>query len=289
MPRGDADADGQRARGEHVTVLLDEVVDALRPRSGGAYVDCTLGGGGHAIGLLAGSVPDGRLLGLDADPGALAVARERLAEFGPRLVTAHANFRDLAATARAHGFDRVEGIVMDLGLSSRQLEASGRGFSFRANEPLDMRFDPEGGETAADLLNRSDEADLADLLYGYGEERRSRRLAREIVRRRTRRPFATTDDLIAAVEAALGPRRGKIHPATRTFQALRIAVNGELDALDAALPQAAALLTPGGRLAVIAFHSLDDRRVKQFFRVGGDPGASPLALIVRYRCGVGKR
>ena len=280
MPREDGDTDGQPVRGEHVTVLLDEVVDWLRPRGGGAYIDCTLGGGGHAAGLLAASAPDARLLGLDADPEALAVARERLAEFGPRLVTAHANFRDLAEVARAHRFERVDGIVMDLGLSSRQLEASGRGFSFRADEPLDMRFDPEGGETAADLLNRADEAELADLLYGFGEERRSRRLAREIVRRRAQRPFATTNDLIAAVEAALGRRRGKIHPATRTFQALRISVNGELDALDAALPQAAALLAPGGCLAVIAFHSLEDRRVKHFFRGGGGPNA-PLRALTR--------
>ena len=272
--------DGERVRGEHVTVLLDEVVRWLRPRPGGTYVDCTLGGGGHAEALLAVSAPDGRLLGLDADPAALDVARERLAGYGPRLVAVQANFRDLAVAAAAHGFVGVDGIVMDLGLSSRQLEASGRGFSFRADEPLDMRFDPRRGETAADLLNRADERELADLLYAYGEERRSRRIAREIVRRRAIRPFATTGDLVAAAEAALGPRRGKIHPATRTFQALRIAVNAALDALDAALPQAAALLAPGGRLAVIAFHSLEDRRVKQFFRGGGTPDA-PLAALTR--------
>ena len=280
MSTGDGEADDQRAPGEHVTVLLDEVVRWLAPRSGGTYVDCTLGGGGHAEALLAASAPGGRLLGLDADPTALDVARERLAPYGPRLVAVRANFRELRSVATAHGFDAVDGIVMDLGLSSRQLEASSRGFSFRADEPLDMRFDPVQGGTAADIVNRADERELADILYAYGEEHRSRRVAREIVRRRGRRPLATTGDLVAAVEAALGPRRGRTHPATRTFQALRIAVNGELDALEAALPQAAGLLAPSGRLAVIAFHSLEDRRVKQFFRDGGTPEA-PLAALTR--------
>jgi len=163
----------------------------------------------------------------------------------------------------------VDGIVIDLGLSSRQLDASGRGFSFREDEPLDMRFDPTRGPTAADLLNDLDEPELADLIYRHGEEPRSRRLARTIVQRRMHAPFRTTGDLVAAVASALGPRRGRINPATRTFQALRIAVNDELGALDAVLPQAAGLLKPGGTLAVIAFHSLEDRRVKQFFRGGG--------------------
>jgi 16S rRNA (cytosine1402-N4)-methyltransferase len=272
--------------GEHVTVLPVEVVEWLVPHRPlpaahrPLYIDCTVGGGGHAAALLDAGAPSGRLLGLDADPAALRVAAERLASFGNRAVLVHANFRALATTATAHGYDAVDGIVIDLGLSSRQLDVSGRGFSFRRDEPLDMRFDPEHGETAADLLRRVDERELADLLYAYGEERRSRRIAREIVRRRSRAPIARTGDLVAAVEAALGPRRGRIHPATRTFQALRIAVNGELDALDAVLPQAGALLAPAGRLAVISFHSLEDRRVKQFFRAGGTEEA-PLRPLTR--------
>jgi 16S rRNA (cytosine1402-N4)-methyltransferase len=267
-------------RGAHVSVLLDEVLAWLAPRPGGSYVDATLGNGGHAAALLAASGPDGRLLGLDADPRALDVAAARLAPFGGRAVLVNANFRDLARVAAEQGFGGVDGVVMDLGLSSRQLEASGRGFSFREDEPLDMRFDPTRGPSAADLLNDLDERELADLIYQYGEEGRSRRLAREVVRRRAAAPFRTTGDLVAAVEAALGPRRGRIHPATRTFQALRIAVNDELGALDDALPQAAALLRPGGRLAAIAFHSLEDRRVKHFLRAGGPP-AAPLRPLTK--------
>lgn len=267
------------SNGEHVSVLLDAVVAWLAPHAGGAYVDCTLGDGGHAAALLTASSPSGRLLGLDADANALRIAAERLEPFGDRAVPVQANFRDLAQVAAAHYFRDVDGVVIDLGLSSRQLEASGRGFSFRRDEPLDMRFDPDGGQTAADILARAEEEELADLLYGYGEERRSRRVARQIVRRRDRAPLVTTGDLVAAVVAALGPRRGRIHPATRTFQALRIAVNDELGALDAVLPQAASLLAPGGRLAVISFHSLEDRRVKRFF--AGGASDAPLRPLMR--------
>ena len=273
--------DGEASRGAHVSVLLDEVLDWLAPRSGGTYVDATLGNGGHAAALLAASGPDGRLVGLDADPRALDVAGARLAEYGERGILVNANFRDLAAVAAERGVANVDGIMMDLGLSSRQLEASGRGFSFREDEPLDMRFDPSRGQSAADLLNELDEREIADIVYQYGEEPRSRRIARQVVQRRERAPFRTTGDLVAAVEAALGPRRGRIHPATRTFQALRIAANDELGALDDALPQAAGLLRPGGRLAVIAFHSLEDRRVKQFFRAGGTAEAPLRALTKR--------
>ncbi|MBA2448004.1 MAG: 16S rRNA (cytosine(1402)-N(4))-methyltransferase RsmH [Chloroflexi bacterium] len=265
--------------GEHVSVFLDAVVAWLAPNASGTYVDCTLGDGGHAAALLTASSPSGRLLGLDADANAVRIATERLEPFGDRAVPVQANFRDLANVAAAHHFRGVDGIVIDLGLSSRQLEGSGRGFSFRREEPLDMRFDPNGAETAAGILARADEEELADLLYEYGEERRSRRVARQIVRRRERTPLVTTGDLVAAVVAALGPRRGRIHPATRTFQALRIAVNDELAALDAVLPQAAGLLAPGGRLAVISFHSLEDRRVKRFF-VGGGSDA-PLRPLMR--------
>lgn len=278
---GGGGLDGEAPRGAHVSVLLDEVLHWLAPRPGGMYVDATLGNGGHAAALLGRAAPDGRLLGLDADPRALDVAEARLAPFGERAVLVNANFRELQAVAAKRGIADVDGIVMDLGLSSRQLEASGRGFSFREDEPLDMRFDPSRGPSAADLLNELDEREIADLIYQHGEEPRSRRIARQVVERRARAPFSTTGDLVAAVEAAVGPRRGRLHPATRTFQALRIAANDELGALDAVLPQAADLLRPGGRLAVISFHSLEDRRVKQFFRANGTDDAPLRALTKR--------
>jgi 16S rRNA (cytosine1402-N4)-methyltransferase len=261
-------------------VLLAEILAWLRPQSGGSYIDATVGNGGHAAAILEASAPDGRLLGLDADPAALDVASGRLERFGPHATLVNRNFRDLTSVAPADGFDAVDGIVIDLGISSRQLDTGGRGFSFRREEPLDMRFDPTSGESAADLLARADEEEIADILYQYGEEYRSRRVARAIVRQRQQAPLATTQDLVRAVESALGPRRGRTSPATKTFQALRIAVNGELDALDTVLPAAAGLLAAGGRLAVIAFHSLEDRRVKQFFRAGGSPEA-PLAELTR--------
>jgi 16S rRNA (cytosine1402-N4)-methyltransferase len=263
-----------------VPVLLDEVLAWLRPETGGWYVDCTVGNGGHAAAILAASSPHGRLLGLDADPVAVGVARARLAEFGERATIVNASFRDLRAVVEAESFGPIHGIVMDLGISSRQLDAGGRGFSFRTDETLDMRFDPSRGESAADLLNRAEEGEIADILYQYGEEYRSRRVARAIVRQREKAPFTTTQDLVHAVEYALGPKRGRIHPATKSFQALRIAVNDELGALEATLPLAASLLQSGGRLAVIAFHSLEDRRVKQFFRAGGTEQA-PLAELTR--------
>jgi 16S rRNA (cytosine1402-N4)-methyltransferase len=276
----DEPAAGEQPGGEHAPVLLAEVVEWLRPRQGGLYVDATLGNGGHAAAILRASAPSGRLLGLDADSDALAVARDRLAEFGDRAVLVQANFRDLSSVGPDHGFDQVDGIVMDLGISSRQLDVGGRGFTFRRDEPLDMRLDPTRGESAAELLRRADEGEIADIIYQFGEEHRSRRVARAIVRRREGTPIATTQDLVRAVESALGPRRGRIHPATKTFQALRIAVNDELGSLETALPAAASLLAPGGRLAVIAFHSLEDRRVKQFFRAGGSDAAR-LAELTR--------
>ena len=266
--------------GGHLPVLLDEVVFWLAPTPGRWYVDGTLGNGGHAAELLRRTAPTGRLLGLDADPDAIAVARARLAEFGDRATIVNASFRDIAEVVQARAFGPIDGILLDLGISSRQLDVGGRGFSFRRDEPLDMRFDPTRGESAAELLNRADESEIADVLYEYGEEHRSRRVARAIVRQRERAPFATTGDLVLAVEAALGPKRGRIHPATKSFQALRIAVNDELGALDAVLPAAASLLAPNGRLAVIAFHSLEDRRVKQFFRAGG-ADAAPLSELTR--------
>ena len=248
--------------GGHVSVLYEEVLAWLEPRSGGCYIDATLGAGGHAKGLLTASHPDGWLLGLDADPGALSFASKVLASFGDRVVLRSANFCQLREVAGTLGIKDVDGILMDLGLSSLQLNDAERGFSFSQDGPLDMRMDPGQGQTAADLINTLSEADLSNLLWQYGEERQARRIARAIV---SERPLVTTGQLAALVAKVVG-RRERIHPATRTFQALRIAVNGELDALREALPQARDLLRPGGRLAIIAFHSLEDRLVKQFYR-----------------------
>jgi 16S rRNA (cytosine1402-N4)-methyltransferase len=244
---------------------VDEVAFLLRPRREGWVIDGTVGMGGHAERLLEGTAPAVRLLGLDVDPEALARAGLRLGRFGPRVRLRRADFRHLGDAARAEGVERAEAVLLDLGVSSYQLEASGRGFSFQGEEPLDMRLDPTGAETAATLLNRQPEPELARILHEYGEERHARRIARAIVRRR---PLRTTADLVAAVRAAVPrpawPRR--LHVATRTFQAVRMAVNDESGALRAALPQAAALLAPGGRLAVISFHSGEDRIVKLTFR-----------------------
>src|SRR5581483_2018961 len=262
-----------------VPVLLAATLHWLAPVSPGQSVDGTLGGGGPAEALLAASAPAGRLLGLDLDPAAVERARARLARFGERAQLVHASVREIAALAARHGFVPSDGVLFDLGRSSFQLAERDRGFSFQAEQPLDMRFDPGRGESAADLLNRRAEAELADIFYRYGEERRSRQLAREVVARRARRPFATTSDLLDAVARVLGPRRGRLHPATRIFQALRIAANDELEALRAGLRGAASILAPGGRLAVISFHSLEDRIVKQFFRGSGpeaDSSAPPL-------------
>jgi 16S rRNA (cytosine1402-N4)-methyltransferase len=268
----------------HVPVLLAEVVAGLTPRGGGRYVDGTVGGGGHAAAILERSAPDGRLLGIDADPAALAAAGTQLAQFGERAELAHGNFREIGRLARERGFAPADGILLDLGVSSHQLDTPERGFSFAADAPLDMRLDPTGDETAADLVNELPEGELADLIYRYGEERGSRRVARFIAEARRKRPIATTGELAELVARALGGRHGKIHPATRTFQALRIAVNRELESLEAALPQAAELLAPGGRLAVISFHSLEDRIVKLFFRAEsgyGGAGQGRLAIITK--------
>jgi 16S rRNA (cytosine1402-N4)-methyltransferase len=217
--------------------------------------------------MLLERVAGAKLLGIEGDPESLARARARLARFGSRVVLCQGNFRELGALARARGVTEAETVLLDLGLSSYQLESSGRGFSFQADEPLDMRIDPSRGPTAAELLRRLSEAELARLLHEYGEEPHARRIARAIVTRR-RAPIATTQDLVAAVKAAVlrraWPRR--THVATRTFQALRIAVNDEMGALAEALPQAAQLLAPGGRLGVISFHSGEDRIVKRAFR-----------------------
>jgi len=237
----------------------------LRPRGGGWLIDGTVGMGGHAEAMLERTGADVRLLGLDADPEALRQAGTRLARFGERARLVHASFADLAAVAGEQGIDEARSVLLDLGVSSWQLEASGRGFSFQGDEPLDMRLDPTRGEPAAALLNRLPEAGLSRILHEYGEERFARRIARIIVQRR---PLATTGDLVAAVRAAVPraawPRR--LHVATRTFQAVRMAVNDEPGALRRALEAGPRLLARGGRLGVIAFHSGEDRIVKQTFR-----------------------
>jgi 16S rRNA (cytosine1402-N4)-methyltransferase len=246
----------------HVPVLLDQVLAGLQVRPGGEYIDATLGAAGHAAGILQASAPGGRLLGLDTDTEAVAYGQQVLHPFGDRAVVQTANFRHLGSVAVSLGFEQVDGILMDLGLSSRQLADAHRGFSFSLNGPLDMRLDPTQGLSAADLVNELPEAELADILWRYGEERHSRRIARAIV---AARPLSTTAQLADLVAGLIGHRE-KIHPATRTFQALRIAVNAELESLEEALPQARDLLRPGGRLAVISFHSLEDRVVKRFYR-----------------------
>jgi 16S rRNA (cytosine1402-N4)-methyltransferase len=251
----------------HVPVLLAETIEALAPRRGGCYVDGTVGGGGHAAAILDRIGPDGRLLGLDRDASTLVRARERLAPFGSRCTLVHAAFDDLRAVLHAHGWPAVDGVLLDLGFSSVQLDSAGRGFSFQRDEPLDMRMDSGAATpTAADLLATASEAALADMLFRYGEEPAARRIAREIGRRRALAPLRTTGQLHAAVWSAVGGRHGlPTDPATRTFQALRIAVNDELGQLERVLPQALAVLQPAGRLAVITFHSLEDRIVKRHF------------------------
>lgn len=296
----------------HVSVLFQESLDGLNIRPGGRYIDGTLGAGGHASGILERSGPDGQLLGIDADLAAIAIAEQKLRQYLGRYRVAHGNFaqmRELAAATWHWGNGEVDGVLLDLGLSSMQLDEAARGFSFRADAPLDMRMDrsstsvsyslpsafpsPAGpsaaeGEvggisspTAADLVNTLPEVELANLIYEYGEEPASRRIARRIVEERKRQPITSTKQLADVVAAATGGRtvgrtKNPIHPATRTFQALRIAVNRELEVLPTALHAALSLLRPGGRLAVISFHSLEDRIVKQFMQQeerGMNPGS----------------
>jgi len=247
----------------HRPVLYQEIIHALRPRQGGHYVDATLGAGGHAQGILRASQPDGFLLGLDVDPEAMALARERLALFGERAILVRASYTTLVVQLQALGWQQVDGVLLDLGVSSMQLDSTERGFSFTYDAPLDMRFDPDNPESGAYLVNNLPEAELADLISRYGEEHRARRVARAIVQAR---PIATTRQLAQTVASVTTGGRPGFHPATRTFQALRIAVNRELETLENVLPQAVSVLAPGGRLAVISFHSLEDRIVKQFFR-----------------------
>lgn len=250
---------------KHEPVMLREAVEGLSVRPGGRYVDATVGLGGHAEAILDAASPGGRLLGIDRDPAALAASTIRLQRFEDSVELAHGNFSEVADLCEAHDFVPVDGVLFDLGLSSLQLEAPGRGFSFQRAEPLDMRMDQADEVSAADIVNEYEEAELAQLIRQFGEERRARTISRAIV---ARRPIRTTDELVSAVEQAVGRGRSRqIHPATLTFQALRIAVNQEMDNLADALPAARSLLDgAGARMVVIAFHSLEDRIVKNYFR-----------------------
>lgn len=247
----------------HLPVLYQQIILALRPKSPGRYIDATVGAGGHARGILEKSSPDGCLLGFDLDPQALEIASQRLSDYSGRFSLIHASYTTLLDQLQAAGWESSHGIVIDLGVSSMQLDKPEKGFSFLKDGPLDMRFNPHQGTTAAELVNTLAEAELASLIYRYGEERQSRRIARAICQNR---PFMRTQELAEVIARAAGRQAEKIHPATRTFQALRIAVNGELAGLEAFLPQAVRALSSGSRLAVISFHSLEDRIVKQFFR-----------------------
>ncbi|MCB9679793.1 MAG: 16S rRNA (cytosine(1402)-N(4))-methyltransferase RsmH [Alphaproteobacteria bacterium] len=264
----------------HETVMLEECVEALQPRDGGVYVDCTLGGGGHTERILAAA--DCRVIGLDRDPAALAAAAARIGS--DRLVPVHARFSEIGEVLARLGIDAVDGILADLGVSSHQLDTADRGFSFRFSGPIDMRMDPTSGSPASVLVNELSESELADLIFHFGEDRLARRIAKTIV---TGRPWSDTLVLANAISAAVPPpaRRGRIHPATRTFQALRIAVNEELVELQALLDASVGTLKPGGRVAILSFHSLEDRMVKQFFadRSGKtaprDPWGNPVGPV----------
>lgn len=251
---------------QHVPVMLVEVVGLLRPGPHRRYLDATLGGGGHAAEILAHSAPDGRLLGLDWDEEAIAAAQKRLEPFGDRLVARRANFTEARGILTEIGWEKVDGVVVDLGLSSPQLDSAERGFSFRAPARLDMRMDRRQSLDAYQVVNAFPLSELERILREYGEEPQARRIASAIDRERRRKPIETTTELAAIVERAVRAKRSAIHPATRTFQGLRIAVNRELENLEAFLAEGYELLKPGGRMVVISFHSLEDRLVKQAFR-----------------------
>jgi 16S rRNA (cytosine1402-N4)-methyltransferase len=259
--------------GPHIPVLLDEVLTALMPdgHTPARVIDGTLGAGGHAGALLASGA--GELLGLDQDASALAIATETLAEYAGRFHTAHTNYEHMRAAAAGIGWDRVDAILLDIGVSSMQLDQPDRGFSFMAEGPLDMRMNADAGQSAADLVNTWEPDALADIFYRYGEERHGRRLAQAIVENR---PYETTTDLVNVIDANKPAKwKEKVHPSTRVFQALRIAVNDELGVLERVLPDALDLLRPGGRLAVISFHSLEDRIVKEAFKYAASDCVCP--------------
>ncbi len=261
----------------HIPVLLEEVMKFLDPKPGGRFIDATLGAGGHTRAILERTAPDGRVLAIDQDELALAGARESLQSFGSRLIMEHSNFKNIAPLAAGHGFLEVEGVLADIGISSMMVDDPSRGFSFMREGPLDMRMDRTQDLTAADVVNTYAEKEIADILYTYGEERRSRPIARSIVRAR---PLRLTTDLTRAIERVMGGPRGRIHPATRTFQALRIFVNGELSSLESFLDSSMTVIRSGGRLVVITFHSLEDRIVKQKFRTPPVPGRALTKKVV---------
>lgn len=275
---------------EHAPVLFHELLAILQPCRDGRYIDGTVGGGGHTGGILEQSAPSGRVLAFDKDPNAISFARQQLAQFGERVTFVNASYAKMGQLAPHMGFAQPDAILLDLGLSSRQLNDPARGFSFMKEGPLDMRFDPTKGETAADLVNNLSEAELADIFWEYGEEQQSRKIARLVVENR---PFTTTKELADCIAAHVSTQK-HIHPATQVFQALRIAVNHELETVEKGVLAAIDLLGPGGRLAVISFHSLEDRFVKQTFRrlsedrtpppgypVGEDDGPPTLRLMTR--------
>lgn len=270
----------------HVPVLVEEVLSWLACRPGGRYLDCTVGQGGLAAFILSLTGPDGSVTGIDQDEEAIAAARHRLEPFAGQVHLIRGNFRELKQHVKSVGLSEVDGVVFDLGLSSAQLDRPDRGFSFLTDGPLDMRMDRRGNRTAAEPLNQLGATELADLLYRFGEERYSRRIARAVVQARAHRPLQTTFDLVSVIRDAVPAsyRYGRLHFATRTFQALRIAVNRELEVLEGALRDAADVLAPGGRLCVISFHSLEDRIAKQTFRAlshGQDPC---LAILTKKPC-----
>ncbi len=265
----DADDMTDAKRFEHTTVLRDEVVRALAPRAGGVYVDATLGGGGHTIALLE-AEPKARIFGFDRDPVAIAAAEERLAPVADRVAFVRSEFSRIREQLTARGIDGVDGLVADLGVSSPQLDDAGRGMSFRREGPIDMRMDPDSGETALELIDRLSDDELADVIYQYGEERRSRRIARSIKKALADGELRTTLDLRRATVRAVGPARvGGVDPATRTFQALRIAANRELQELEELLASLGDVVREGGVAAIISFHSLEDRLVKRAFQAEG--------------------
>ena len=265
----------------HIPVLLNEAIEGLRPQLGGCFVDCTVGLGGHAAAILEKISPAGRLLGIDADPEAIRVAQIKLGCYGEAVTLVNDNFANLETICDKYHFHPVDGILFDLGVSSLQLDTAQRGFSFQREAPLDMRFDPRQELTAADAVNTSSEQELAQLIEKYSEERHSRRIARHIVQSR---PITTTSELARAVVQVLGSKHTKIHPATRTFMALRLAVNSELQNLESALKQTINLLRPGGMLVVISYHSLEDRIVKQFMRREASSCLCPPGTVI-CRCG----
>ena len=265
----------------HLPVLVNEAVEGLQARPGGYYIDCTVGLGGHAAAILERILPSGRLLGIDADPEAMKASQVRLSKYGEAVTLVNDNFINLEAICERYQFHPVDGMLFDLGVSSLQLDTAERGFSFHLDAHLNMRFDAGEGLTASQIVNTFSEHDLARLIWEYGEERHSRRIARHIVQNR---PVATTTELARLIEQVLSSKRARIHPATRTFMALRIAANNELENLKQALEQTIQLLRPRGRLAVISYHSLEDRITKQFMRRAASSCVCPPGTIM-CRCG----